>query len=69
MEQKFDYYLDRIFGNMQRQILILNAVLGLLFIINGFIIIKKGNKRKIGLGCIIFGIIAIISGVIQCFIL
>lgn len=66
MEQRFDSFLNNLFSGMGSGLMILNAILGIGLIITGIILIKnKSRKKTAGMVCIVLGVLAIISGIVQ----
>ncbi len=72
MEQKFegfiDNMLDRIFSNLGAQLLVLNIVLSVFFILLGVFLLRKQmskNMNIIGWACFIIGSLGIMSRVVQ----
>lgn len=66
MEARFDNFIDNFFSGMGLWLMALNGILGIGLIITGIIFMKrKSGKKTIGTVCIVLGVLAIISGIIQ----
>ncbi|WP_397536486.1 hypothetical protein [Rummeliibacillus pycnus] len=69
MEQKIERYIDNTLDNMASQFFLGNIILGIILIFLGIIfIVKKSSKRNlktVGLFCVGFGGVSIVSGLAQ----
>ncbi|MGF7012174.1 putative membrane protein [Lachnospiraceae bacterium PF1-22] len=67
MDDRIDGFVDNIFGG--GNLMIINGVLGLVFIILGIILLarKRSEKAKktVGFICIVIGIGIVLSGIVQ----
>ena len=67
MDDRIDGFVDNIFGG--GNLMIINGVLGLVFIILGIILLARKrsekSKKTIGFICIVIGIGIVLSGIVQ----